>query len=62
MNYEFVAKVINEYVKKPKSLLQEDSLNKIELKSNEFIIIQNVLFKYKTDTLTIGTIPESYWG
>jgi hypothetical protein len=64
MNYESIAKLVNECVKNPKSLLSgEHGQSSTEVKTNEFTIIQNVFSKYEVsgDTLTIGIEPLVMW-
>lgn len=65
MNYESIAKLVNDMVKNPKSLLSlEQGQSSLDVKTNEFKIIQNVFSKYEVsrDTLTIGIIePMGMW-
>lgn len=65
MNYESIAKQVNDLVKNSKNMMSlEHGLPSAELKSNEFKIIQNVFSKYEVseNTLTIGALPLVKWG
>ena len=64
MNYDSIAKLVNDLVKNPKSILSfEQGLPATELETNEITIIQNVSSKYEVsgDTLTIGIQPLFTW-
>ncbi|MFZ3132657.1 MAG: hypothetical protein WA125_16550 [Desulfosporosinus sp.] len=64
MSYESIAKLVNDLVKNPESILSlEQGLPSTELKTNEITIIQNVFSKYEVsgDTLTIGIEPLIKW-
>ena len=65
MNYEKIAKLVHDLVKNPKSLLSsEQGLHSIELKTNEFTIIQRVFSEYEIsgDVATLGTLPLGLWA
>ncbi len=64
MNYESIAKLVNDLVKNPKSMLSSEYGLLPEHNTNEFKIIQNVFSKYEIsgDTLTIGIEPLVSWG
>lgn len=64
MSYETIAKLVNDLVKNPKSMLSlEQELPSMELKTNELTVIQSVFSKYEVsgDALTIGIQPLITW-
>ena len=63
MNYESIAKLINNLVKNPKLSL-EHVLPSTEVDTNEVMIIQNVFSKFEVsgDNLTIGIGPLTEWA
>ncbi|MDR3490790.1 MAG: hypothetical protein P4M12_01955 [Gammaproteobacteria bacterium] len=64
MSYESIAELVHALVKNPKGMLSlEFGLPSVELKTNEFTIIQRVFSECEVsgDAVTLGTLPLGFW-
>ena len=64
MSNQSIAELVHDLVKNPKSMFsRENGTPSVELKTNEFAVIQRVFTEYEVsgDVLMLGNLPLRFW-